>query len=69
MEYSTGLMTLQSLWQVALDYLGHCLTHGRHYMALLLERIPLTTEKKANKVIHFCQRYHLKDQSMSTPTG
>ena len=64
-EYSSVLMTLQSLWQVALDYLSHCPAHGRHYMGLLVERIPLTTERKANKVIHLCQRYHLKDQSES----
>lgn len=69
-EYSTGLMTFQSLWQVAMDYLSHCPTHGTHYMELLVERIPLNTEKKANKVIHLCQRYHLKEKGVfhtSTP--
>lgn len=62
-EYSTGLMTLPSLWQVAMDYLSHCPVRGRHYMQLLLERIALTSDKTANKVIFLCQRYQLKEQS------
>lgn len=64
-EYGTGLMALESLWQVAMDYLSHCPVQGHHYMQLLVERVPLTTERKANKVIHLCQRYHLKEQSES----
>lgn len=60
-----GLLTVQSLWGVAMDYLSHCPAHGRHYMELLVERIPLTSEKKANQVIHLCQRYNLKEQSES----
>lgn len=64
-EYSTSLMGLESLWQVAMDYLSHCALLGHHYMQLLVERVPITTERKANKVIHLCQRYHLKEQSES----
>ena len=32
-------------------YLDACPVQGRHRAELLLERIPLTTEYKANKVI------------------
>ena len=61
-EYGTSVMSLESMWQVAMDYLSHCPTHGQHYMQLLVERIPLTSERKADKVIHLCQHYHLKEQ-------
>ena len=64
-EYSMSLLTLDSMWQVAMDYLGHCLTYGQHYMQQLLARVPLNTDKKANKIIHLCQRYNFKDQSES----
>ena len=34
----------------------------RHYIALYIEHIPLTTETKALKVLEVCERHQLKEQ-------
>ncbi len=34
----------------------------RHYMAAFLERVPLTTDWKAEKVLAVCSKYELKDE-------
>lgn len=31
-------------------------------LALLIERIPLTSEAKTHKVLHICTRFQLKEQ-------
>jgi len=51
LEYSTSLCSHNSLWQVGLLYLDHCPVQGRHRAELLLERVALTSENKANKVV------------------
>ena len=51
--------------RLAPPYLGgHCVycTMYRHYMALHVEHIPLTTEAKALKVVELCEQYQLKEQ-------
>ena len=50
LEYATCLMSNASLWQVGVLYLDHCPVQGRHRLELLLERIPLTSERRAEKV-------------------
>jgi nuclear pore complex protein Nup85 len=49
LEYATCLMSNSSLWQVGVLYLDYCPVQGRHRLELLLERIPLTNEKRAEK--------------------
>ena len=44
-------MTHHSLWQVGVLYFDHCPVQGRHRLELLLERVPLTSEKKAEKIL------------------
>lgn len=51
LEYGTCLMTHHSLWQVGVTYLDHCPVQGRFRTELMLERIPLETERKAGKII------------------
>ena len=51
LDYATCLMSHNSLWQVGIIYFDHCPVQGRHRLELLLERVPIPTEKKANKVI------------------
>ena len=51
LEYATCLMTHHSLWQVGVLYFDHCPVQGRHRLELLLERVPLTSEKKAEKIL------------------
>ncbi len=50
LEFATCLMSHRSLWQVGALYLDHCPTQGRQRLECLLERMPLQSEKKANKV-------------------
>ena len=35
---------------------------GTAYLAAMLERVPLDTEKKARKVVHLCNLYGLETQ-------
>jgi len=52
LEYATCLMTHNSLWQVGALYLDHCPVQGKQRLELLLERVPLTSERKAEKVLN-----------------
>jgi len=51
LDYATCLMSHNSLWQVGVVYLDNCPVQGRHRLELLLERMPLTSQKKAEKVV------------------
>merc|ERR1711909_161989 len=51
LDYATSLMSHRSLWQVGILYLDHCPVQGRYRCELLLERMALDTEARANKVI------------------
>lgn len=61
-EYASSLLAHQSLWQIAMDYFNECPIQGRYYMALHIERIPLTSAKKAFKVLRLCEKFQLKEQ-------
>ena len=50
LEYATCLMSHNSLWQVGVLYFDNCPVQGKHRLELLLERVPLTNEKRAEKV-------------------
>lgn len=65
LEYATGLMSHESLWQVGVDYLDHCPVFGKPYLAEYIEHIPLDTEKKALKVLHLCQERDMNIQAQS----
>lgn len=41
----------------------------RHYIALYIEHIPLTTERKALKVLEVCERHQLKEQGELVSNG
>ncbi|KAG5892368.1 hypothetical protein JTB14_035982 [Gonioctena quinquepunctata] len=51
LDYGMTLMGHKSLWQVGLTYLDHCPNDGLHVIELLLPRIPIDTESKAQKVV------------------
>lgn len=40
----------------------------RHYMALYVERVPLTSERKASKVWRLCEQHQLKEQGVLYPS-
>lgn len=45
-----------SLWQLGVDYCDHCPELGEVSLELHIERIPLTTEQKALRVLRVCER-------------
>ncbi|XP_072384789.1 nuclear pore complex protein Nup85 [Diabrotica undecimpunctata] len=51
LDYGTSLMGHKSLWQVGLTYLDHCPNDGLQIIELLLPRIHMDTEAKAQKVL------------------
>jgi nuclear pore complex protein Nup85 len=62
-EYASSLLAHQSLWQLAMDYFSECPSLGRHHMALHIERVPLSSARKATKVLQLCHRFQLKEQA------
>ncbi|KAI0213573.1 Nuclear pore complex protein Nup85 [Lamellibrachia satsuma] len=65
LEYATSLMSHHSLWQVAVSYLDCCPQFGRQYLELFIERLPIETEKKAQKVLHVCEHRNMQEQVRS----
>ena len=51
LDYASCLMSHRSLWQLGVLYLDNCPAQGLYRLELLLERVPLESERKANKVI------------------
>ena len=64
-EYANSLMTFDGLWQFGIDYLCHCLDSGLHYIELNLQRIAITDETSAQKVIHFANKLGLNHMTRS----
>lgn len=65
LEYASGLFAHHSLWQLAVDYCDHCPELGRVSLELHIERIPLTTEQKALKVLRVCEQRQMTEQVCS----
>lgn len=64
LEYGTLLMSHKSLWQVGVTYLDHCPTQGMARLHLLLPRLPLTSEARANKIIQVALERNMLDVGM-----
>lgn len=65
LEYASSLQVHPSLWAVSASYLASCGPQGYHYLEAFVERIPLSTDHKAQKVLHLCQTYGLHEQAVS----
>ncbi|CAH2302430.1 nuclear pore complex Nup85 [Pelobates cultripes] len=65
LEYASGLFSHHSLWQLGVSYFDYCPEQGRAYLELHIERIPLTTEKKALKVLQICEKRQMTEQVRS----
>lgn len=59
LDYGTLLMGHNSLWQVGLSYLDHCPTDGINTIELLITRLPLGSEARAQKIIREAQKRDL----------
>lgn len=53
---------LCSLWQLGVDYFDYCPELGRVSLELHIERIPLSTEQKALKVLRICEQRQMTEQ-------
>lgn len=62
LDYGSALMVGHpSLWQCGASYLEHCPTEGAARLEILLPRIPMETEAKANKIIELARDNKLHD--------
>lgn len=58
-------LDLCSLWQLGVDYFDYCPELGRVSLELHIERIPLSTEQKALKVLRICEQRQMTEQGES----
>ncbi|XP_068387458.1 nuclear pore complex protein Nup85 [Eschrichtius robustus] len=65
LEYASGLFAHHSLWQLGVDYFDYCPELGRVSLELHVERIPLSTERKALKVLRVCEQRQMTEQVRS----
>ena len=66
LDYATCLMSHNSLWQLGVLYFDHCPVAGRQRLEALLERVPLTSDYKASKVISVASSLGLHSVVAST---
>jgi len=66
LDYATSLCSHNSLWQVGVLYLDQCPVQGRQRAELLLERVAINTEHKANKVVQMAAERGLHSVVTST---
>ncbi|XP_054449086.1 nuclear pore complex protein Nup85 isoform X1 [Pteronotus mesoamericanus] len=65
LEYASGLFAHHSLWQLGVDYFDYCPELGRVSLEMHIERIPLSTEQKALKVLRICEQRQMTEQVRS----
>lgn len=65
LEYASGLFAHHSLWQLGVDYFDYCPELGRVSLETHIERIPLSTEQKALKVLRVCEQRQMTEQVRS----
>ncbi|XP_025837067.1 nuclear pore complex protein Nup85-like [Agrilus planipennis] len=50
-DYGVLMSSHHSLWQLGLSYLDHCPSDGLHVIQLLLQKLPLGTEVRVQKIV------------------
>jgi len=63
--YANCLSSLDSLWNVGANYLSCSGQHSLNYLTLYVERIPITSEKKASKILRLCEKHGLSSVAQS----
>ena len=61
-EYASNLSNLDCYWQVVVDYLAYCGPQSDHYLPLFIQKIPLSSETKAAKVLRLCHKQGYTDE-------
>nr|CAB3264518.1 nuclear pore complex protein Nup85-like [Phallusia mammillata] len=64
-QYANAMSGVESLWDVVASYLASCSTESNHYLALYVQRIPLSSEKKVAKILRLCEKYQLTTEAQS----
>jgi hypothetical protein len=59
LEYATSLSTNNVPVRLIADYLGCCPQFGRDYLAHLIARQPIHSEREASKLLSLCQTFQL----------
>lgn len=65
-EYACSLTSHVSMWEFAIDYFDQCPMFGRQKLELCVERIPLTSEWVANRVLHIALQRDMQDLARTT---
>jgi len=60
LDFADGLMTYSSFWSTGVTYYDSCARLGSLRLELVLDRIPLESEKKANQVLEIVSKRKLK---------
>ena len=55
-KYASELAVQPSMWNIAAEYFNHSGPNSQHYLSLFIERIPLTSEKKARNILKLCSK-------------
>lgn len=64
LEYADDLtMHANSFWQLAASYLPFCEKRGKARLEVLVERVPLDSERTAYKLLRLCKLHGLEEQA------
>lgn len=66
LDYATSLMSHNSLWQLGVLYFDHCPVQGKQRLEALLERVSVSSDYKARKVLHIAADRGLNSVITST---
>lgn len=56
-RYGGSLAGIESYWNVVVDYFANAGSMSDNFLQLFVQRIPVTTEVKASKVLRVCEKY------------
>uniref|UniRef100_H2YSA4 Nuclear pore complex protein Nup85 n=1 Tax=Ciona savignyi TaxID=51511 RepID=H2YSA4_CIOSA len=65
LRFVESLISVESYWSVVAGYLANCGPRSMQYLALFVQRIPLSSEKKASKVLRLCEKHNLSNEAHS----
>ncbi|KAJ3286138.1 Nucleoporin nup85 [Borealophlyctis nickersoniae] len=62
LTYAEIVLTVPSMWRVALEYFARCPRFGRAFIAATIPHIPLTSEFETRKVLSFCRMHGMETE-------
>ena len=64
-KYASELAEQHTMWNIAADYFDHSGPNSEHYLRLFVEKIPLSSEGKARKVLKLCAKFGFTKEAQS----